>query len=304
MINKELLDDFLEKGIRRIGQIDKAKHNYLESYLIDLFSNEQNLQLKDGDRDILMHNLFEDIYYWLNCLYVAHESNMDIQKLALKYAEKFPQLTVYSKQILMIIIIFFNKGPEFAEQVLLYYHLTPKEIDEWKNIITTAKTTNKYLEYNLKYETAHSLSQLQLYELTLDETHIDVLMDQNHNFSGSTKDYKLVIGKVIDHQFIVCYLIDKTGKEKIIGRLKEDNYTFEVTTSELVNIQGLTLKPQSTNDELTVISYVSTYKLISGMHAVDILTAYKEIADYAKYLDTDEPITAIETIMKLKYQLH
>lgn len=298
MINKELLDDFLEQKIRRLEQIDKAKHNYLESYLTELFSNEQNLQLKDEDRDTLIRNFLEDIYYWFNLLH------MDTQKLAIKYLKEFPQLNAYSKQILMIIIIFANKGPEFAEQVLSYYQLTPKEITDWENLITTSKTTNEYLEYNLKYENAHSLSQLQLYELTLDETHIDVLMDQNHNFSGSTKDYKLVIGKVIDHQFIVCYLIDKTGKEKIIGRLKEDNYTFEVTTSELVNIQGLTLKPQSTNDELTVISYVSTYKLISGMHAVDILTAYKEIADYAKYLDTDEPITAIETIMKLKYQLH
>lgn len=298
MINKELLDDFLEQKIRRLEQIDKAKHNYLESYLTELFSNEQNLQLKDGDRDTLIRNFLEDIYCWFNRLH------MDTQKLAIKYLKEFPQLNAYSKQILMIIIIFANKGPEFAEQVLSYYQLTPKEITDWENLITTSKTTNEYLEYNLKYENAHSLSQLQLYELTLDETHIDVLMDQNHNFSGSTKDYKLVIGKVIDHQFIVCYLIDKTGKEKIIGHLKEDNYTFEVTTSELVNIQGLTLKPQSTNDELTVISYVSTYKLISGMHAVDILTAYKEIADYAKYLDTDEPITAIETIMKLKYQLH
>ncbi len=298
MINKELLDDFLEQKIRRLEQIDKAKHNYLESYLIELFSNEQNLQLKDGDRDTLIRNFLEDIYCWFNRLH------MDTQKLAIKYLKEFPQLNAYSKQILMIIIIFANKGPEFAEQVLSYYQLTPKEITDWENLITTSKTTNEYLEYNLKYETAHSLSQLQLYELALDETHIDVLMDQDHNFSGSTKDYKLVIGKVIDHQFIVCYLIDKDGKEKIIGHLKEDNYAFEVTTSELVNIQGLTLKPQSTNDELTVISYVSTYKLISGMHAVDILTAYKEIADYAKYLDTDEPITAIETIMKLKYQLH
>ena len=298
MINKELLDDFLEQKIRRLEQIDKAKHNYLESYLTELFSNEQNLQLKDGDRDTLIRNFLEDIYYWFNLLH------MDTQKLAIKYLKEFPQLNAYSKQILMIIIIFANKGPEFAEQVLSYYQLTPKEITDWENLITTSKTTNEYLEYNLKYETAHSLSQLQLYELALDETHIDVLMDQDHNFSGSTKDYKLVIGKVIDHQFIVCYLIDKDVKEKIIGHLKEDNYAFEVTTSELVNIQGLTLKPQSTNDELTVISYVSTYKLISGMHAVDILTAYKEIADYAKYLDTDEPITAIETIMKLKYQLH
>lgn len=298
MINKELLDDFLEQKIRRLEQIDKAKHNYLESYLTELFSNEQNLQLKDGDRDTLIRNFLEDIYCWFNRLH------MDTQKLAIKYLKEFPQLNAYSKQILMIIIIFANKGPEFAEQVLSYYQLTPKEITDWENLITTSKTTNEYLEYNLKYETAHSLSQLQLYELALDETHIDVLMDQDHNFSGSTKDYKLVIGKVIDHQFIVCYLIDKDGKEKIIGHLKEDNYAFEVTTSELVNIQGLTLKPQSTNDELTVISYVSTYKLISGMHAVDILTAYKEIADYAKYLDTDEPITAIETIMKLKYQLH
>lgn len=298
MINKELLDDFLEQKIRRLEQIDKAKHNYLESYLTELFSNEQNLQLKDGDRDTLIRNFLEDIYCWFNRLH------MDTQKLAIKYLKEFPQLNAYSKQILMIIIIFANKGPEFAEQVLSYYQLTPKEITDWENLITTSKTTNEYLEYNLKYETAHSLSQLQLYELALDETHIDVLMDQDHNFSGSTKDYKLVIGKVIDHQFIVCYLIDKDGKEKIIGHLKEDNYAFEVTTSELVNIQGLTLKPQSTNDELTVISYVSTYKLISGMHAVDILTAYKEIADYAKYLDTDEPITAIETIMKLKYQFH
>ena len=298
MINKELLDDFLEQKIRRLEQIDKAKHNYLESYLIELFSNEQNLQLKDEDRDTLIRNFLEDIYCWFNRLH------MDTQKLAIKYLKEFPQLNAYSKQILMIIIIFANKGPEFAEQVLSYYQLTPKEITDWENLITTSKTTNEYLEYNLKYETAHSLSQLQLYELALDETHIDVLMDQDHNFSGSTKDYKLVIGKVIDHQFIVCYLIDKDGKEKIIGHLKEDNYAFEVTTSELVNIQGLTLKPQSTNDESTVISYVSTYKLISGMHAVDILTAYKEIADYAKYLDTDEPITAIETIMKLKYQLH
>ena len=298
MINKELLDDFLEQKIRRLEQIDKAKHNYLESYLTELFSNEQNLQLKDEDRDTLIRNFLEDIYYWFNLLH------MDTQKLAIKYLKEFPQLNAYSKQILMIIIIFANKGPEFAEQVLSYYQLTPKEITDWENLITTSKTTNEYLEYNLKYENAHSLSQLQLYELALDETHIDVLMDQDHNFSGSTKDYKLVIGKVIDHQFIVCYLIDKDVKEKIIGHLKEDNYAFEVTTSELVNIQGLTLKPQSTNDELTVISYVSTYKLISGMHAVDILTAYKEIADYAKYLDTDEPITAIETIMKLKYQLH
>ncbi len=298
MINKELLDDFLEQKIRRLEQIDKAKHNYLESYLTELFSNEQNLQLKDGDRDTLIRNFLEDIYCWFNRLH------MDTQKLAIKYLKEFPQLNAYSKQILMIIIIFANKGPEFAEQVLSYYQLTPKEITDWENLITTSKTTNEYLEYNLKYENAHSLSQLQLYELALDETHIDVLMDQDHNFSGSTKDYKLIIGKVIDHQFVVCYLIDKDGKEKIIGHLKEDNYAFEVTTSELVNIQGLTLKPQSTNDELTVISYVSTYKLISGMHAVDILTAYKEIADYAKYLDTDEPITAIETIMKLKYQLH
>lgn len=304
MINKELLDDFLEQKIRRLEQIDKAKHNYLESYLTELFSNEQNIQLKDGDSDDLIHNFLEDIYYWFNRLHIVHKSDIDTQKITIEYLKDFPQLTTYSKQILMIITIFANGGPEFTEQVLKYYQLTQKEVADWENTIKTLKRTNKYLKYDLRYEIAHSLSQLQLYELTLDTTHIDVLMDKDYNFSGSTKNYKLIIGKVIDHQFIICYIIDKDGKEKIIGHLNEDTYAFEITTSEPVNTQRLTLKQQSPNDEATAISYVSTYKLISGMHALDILTAYKEIADYAKYLDTDEPITAIEAIIKLKYQLH